>query len=312
MAKLEKLREIELELLEQFINVCERESLTWYAVCGTLLGAVRENGFLIWDDDIDVAMPTKSYNKLLSHKEWFGEPYFMQTPLDAGRSHTIKLRKNGTTAFEKNLFDTIKCGGHQGICIDVLPLDEIEDSGYYLLQNNTVHKDYFGTPQKIKFEHLEINAPIAYRKVLGMLYGYWNWPSGAETIHPHYWFYDTDCDYSVYINRYTGWLSGSQNKKIYLFGAADSARIWLRDFGQGKNVACMFDNDKNKWETEAFGMTIRNPVEIPKLIDENSRLIVASIWHREIGQQLEEMGITDYFVFLDDLFVSEFKGKQKQ
>jgi len=310
MSKLEELRNVELEILEEFIHVCEREDLIWYAVCGTLLGAVREGGFLLWDDDIDIAMPAEDYKRLMLHKEWFDGDYFLQTPLDQGRHHTMQLYRNGTTAFSLPLFDCLKQSGHYGICIDILPFNEIGDSGYYNLQNQTVLKEYFEPAVKLKFERLEVNVPRAARKVLSMLYGYWSWPSGAEYISPHYWFYDTKRDYREYIKRYTGWTKDIETKKLYLFGAADSLRIWLKDFGYGGNVVCTFDNDKNKWGKEAFGVEVRCPADIPSLLDENSRLIVTSIWHREICAQLDEMGVMEYYVFLDGLFVKEFKGKE--
>jgi len=309
MAKIEKLREIELELLEQFIKICERESLKYYATHGTLLGAVRDSGFLIWDDDIDIAMPCEDFNKLMLHKEWFGYPYYLQTPLDQGRTHKMKLCKDGTTAFGEPLHDILRRGGHSGVCIDILPLDEIGDSGYYAFAYTTIRKDYFEPSAIAKFEHLEISIPFKARKILSMIYGYWNWPSGAEYINPHYWFYDTETDYSVYVKRYTGWLKSAENKKIYLFGAADSLRIWLKDFGLREQVVCTFDNDSSKWDKEAFGILIKNPAEIQELIDKNSIIIIVSIWHKEIGQQLEQMGIKDYYVFLDGLFINEFKGK---
>jgi hypothetical protein len=312
MAKLEKLREIELELLECFIKVCEREQLHWYASHGTLLGAMREGGFLLWDDDIDIVMPSEDFNQLMLHQEWFSGPYYLQTPLDQGRSHIVRLYKNGTTAFDRPLYEILKKGGHHGICIDILPLDEIENSGFYNLMGYTVPVKYYEPATKSKFEYLDINVPNMARKVLDLIYGYWNWPSGAELGRPHNWFYDTETDYSIYVKRYTGWLKAVEDKKIYLFGAADSLRIWLQDFCLREQVVCTFDNDKNKWGTLAFGVEIRNPAEISDSLDENSILIITSIWHREIGEQLDKIGINDYYVFLDELFISEFNGKKKQ
>lgn len=310
MGKIDKLREIELELLEHFIRICEQKHLKWYASHGTLLGAVRDGGFLVWDDDIDVVMPTEDFNKLIAHKEWFAEPYYLQTPLDKGRSHIIRLYKNGTTAFGSPLYELLKKGGHHGICIDILPLDEMEDTGFYLLSELTIPIKYYEPCQKAKFEHLEINVPGRARKVLDLIYGYWNWPNGAEIPRPHYWFFDTETDYSVYVKRYTGWLKAAQNKKIFLFGAADSLRIWLNDFGLRDQVVCTFDNDSKKWGKEAYGVEIRNPAEIPNLLHDDGILIVVSIWHQEIERQLEAMGVSDHYVFLDGLFRSEFEGRK--
>jgi len=303
MDELLKLRKTELEILEEYMNVCERQNLTWYAMFGTLLGAARDGGFLLWDDDIDVAMPYEDYLKLCNHKEWFDNRYFLQTPFDEGRSHCVQIRKNGTTAFHKPLRESLRSGGHHGICIDILPLNEIYDSGYYTSSSGTAYpKNLFGAPLKLQFEHLQINAPREYRKVLTLTYRYWNWPSGAERVSPHYWFYDTERDYSEYVKKFTGWLSAVKGRKIYLFGAGDSLRIWLKDFNLREQTVCTFDNDSARWGTAAYGIPVRNPAELPGLLDENSRVIITSIWYNEIEKQLEGMGVRDYFVFLDGLF----------
>ncbi len=54
-----------LILLKHFISVCERENLTYWIDFGTILGAARHGGFIPWDDDIDVTMPRKDYNRFL-------------------------------------------------------------------------------------------------------------------------------------------------------------------------------------------------------------------------------------------------------
>ena len=62
---LKRVQEIELDILEKFISVCDKYSLEWIVIGGTALGAMRHNGFIPWDDDIDVAMPRKDYNYFL-------------------------------------------------------------------------------------------------------------------------------------------------------------------------------------------------------------------------------------------------------
>ena len=67
-------------------------------------------------------------------------------------------------------------------------------------------------------------------------------------------------------------------------------------------MVCTFDNDASRWGKEAFGVEVRNPAELSKLLDDNSRVIIVSVWHQEIGHQLEDMGISDYYVYLDNYY----------
>ena len=63
-----KVREIqlgELSLLKSFIAICSKYNLRYYALGGTLLGAVRHKGFIPWDDDMDLGMPRKDYETFL-------------------------------------------------------------------------------------------------------------------------------------------------------------------------------------------------------------------------------------------------------
>ena len=64
-----KVREIqlgELSLLKSFIAICSKHDLRYYALGGTLLGAIRHKGFIPWDDDMDLGMPRKDYEKFIS------------------------------------------------------------------------------------------------------------------------------------------------------------------------------------------------------------------------------------------------------
>ncbi len=304
-----KLRMVQLELLKEFSRVCKEHDLKWYVCFGTLLGAVRYEGFLPWDDDVDVVMPIEDYRTLCLHKEWFKEGFFLQTPLDEGLTHITKLRRDGTTAFRMNFYDTLKAGGHMGIAIDIIPLAEIPGTGCLNTptlggnKRNAVYlKEWFEPAGNVKFEDMELRAPAKPRKILTEVYETWDWPSGAQNPHPSFWFFDTETDYSIYVKRFTGMLEGIEGKKIYLFGAADSLRVWLERFDLRNQVVCTFDNASSKWGTKASGVDVRNPADLPGMLDDNSRVIIVSLWHQEIGRQLEDMGIKDYYVYLDLLY----------
>lgn len=302
-----QLREVQLEILKEYIRVCEDHDLRWYACFGTLLGAVRYEGFLPWDDDIDVVMPVEDYRTLCMHKEWINDGYFLQTPLDEGLPHIAKLRKNGTTAIRSRFLEALRTGGHMGISIDIIPLSEIPGSGCVstptlgsIEKKEAVYlKEWFEPYSTVQFEGISLRAPGKPRKILTEVYDEWAWPTGAQMCRPSHWFFDTETDYTVYVKRYTGMLDDIEGKKIFLFGAADSLRIWLERFDRRDQVVCAFDNSPGKWGTKAFGVDVRNPADLPKMLDDNSTVIIASLWHQEIGRQLESMGITDYYVYLD-------------
>ncbi len=59
-------------LLKDFDRVCRKYGLRYYLICGSLLGAVRHGDLIPWDDDVDVAMPRKDFDRLLQYvqEEW--------------------------------------------------------------------------------------------------------------------------------------------------------------------------------------------------------------------------------------------------
>lgn len=62
--KMRALQLADAEILRIFDEVCQKHNLQYWLDFGTLLGAVRHQGFVPWDDDMDVAMPRESYNQL--------------------------------------------------------------------------------------------------------------------------------------------------------------------------------------------------------------------------------------------------------
>ena len=69
-----------MDLFREFTRICEELGLSYFAVQGTLLGAIRHGGFIPWDDDIDVGMLRKDYEVFLREApSRLPEYYFLQT-----------------------------------------------------------------------------------------------------------------------------------------------------------------------------------------------------------------------------------------
>lgn len=121
--ELRRLQLMEVDMLKEFIRICENLHLKYYVLGGTLLGSVRHNGFIPWDDDIDVGMPRADFQKFLEKApEMLPEGLFLQTLWNEPEyyKNIAKIRNVNTTFIEKECrYQNIR----HGIFIDVFALD---------------------------------------------------------------------------------------------------------------------------------------------------------------------------------------------
>ena len=134
-----RIQELELDILKEFDRICRENGLSYTVAGGTMIGAVRHKGFIPWDDDIDVGMSVGDYRKFcrIAQKQ-LGEKFFFQNSYtDMWDVSIAKIRMNGTTAIEEG---AEKYNYHQGIWIDIFPMTGVKDSDRWIkLMNALFH-----------------------------------------------------------------------------------------------------------------------------------------------------------------------------
>lgn len=122
-----KLQCVQLDILKEFIRICQTLDLKYYLICGSALGCAKYKGFIPWDDDVDVALPRKDYDIFLEKAQaLLPEYYFLQNYKTDKYFHHFcsKIRDSRTTYIEK---DQKNLNIHHGVFIDVIPLDILPD-----------------------------------------------------------------------------------------------------------------------------------------------------------------------------------------
>lgn len=119
------LRNMQLRLLEMLMyidDICNNNNIKYWLSSGTCLGAVRHGGFIPWDDDLDIEMERKDYNRLLKILREQPDKYVLQEyKSDCEYLHTYsKLRDLNSRVKENNDSDTRN--KYQGIYIDIFPI----------------------------------------------------------------------------------------------------------------------------------------------------------------------------------------------
>lgn len=120
-----------LSLLKEFDRVCQVLDIPYVLFAGTLLGAVRHQGFIPWDDDLDVLMLRADYRRFLAEAPAVldTDTFFLQSEFsDHWPMFFSKLRLNGTTCLEK--YHPKDTQTHQGIYIDLFPCDDARPTAF--------------------------------------------------------------------------------------------------------------------------------------------------------------------------------------
>lgn len=123
------LREIQLYklgMMKDISSICDQHGIKYILHYGTLLSAIRHDGFIPWDDDVDLAMPWNDFKELIQILNCdYSDRYFAQSIWTEERFPLLwmQIRANGTTSLP---VDYASYDIYWGMCIDVFALVDAE------------------------------------------------------------------------------------------------------------------------------------------------------------------------------------------
>lgn len=124
---------VQLKILHAVDDLCRREGLTYFLHGGTLLGAIRHDGFIPWDDDLDIGMPMSDYKKFLriARKE-LPVGFSLQTPEDNPHISIpfAKVRADDSFYLERGQY--MRTSDPNGIYIDVFAFERMPKLPFWL------------------------------------------------------------------------------------------------------------------------------------------------------------------------------------
>ena len=128
-----ELKIIQLDITEHFHNFCNKNKIKYSLACGSLIGAIRHNGYIPWDDDIDIYVERKDYDKLIELFPNILDGKYEFICIERNKIWNIPYGKifDNRTIVEENTNDWLPIG----VNIDIFPIDKVPD-------NNIIWKTY--------------------------------------------------------------------------------------------------------------------------------------------------------------------------
>lgn len=224
-----------LEVAIEFDRICRKYNISYSLDGGNLIGAVRHKGFIPWDDDLDVMMLRKDYQKFIKvcKKELDKEKFVLETPkLNKNYPYSFGKLKLKNTFYREAAFEDLKIC--HGIYIDIFPMD------------NTFKKTY-----RMQWRFAEFFKYVRWKKLKHTTKN--NWSIKLFSIFPM-------CFINFCAEISMRFYNGIKTKYVYkLCHPGKHKPLFLRSYYENiididfENQKLMALKDYKQWLSERFG-----------------------------------------------------------
>lgn len=156
----------ELNVLKKIVEICKSHNINYFAIGGTCIGAVRHKGFIPWDDDIDIAMPRKDFNKFLKYAVKELPKDYKIVEGNNSKSHRfsfVKIHDSKATFMERY---AIGCPDIvTGPFVDIMPIDGLSNKSFFRFIQIFLYRTFVGMNDRIRFVPLIQFKNVKYGKL---------------------------------------------------------------------------------------------------------------------------------------------------
>ena len=163
-----------LDIFKAVAKICKDHDITYYAIGGTAIGAVRHQGFIPWDDDLDIAIPIEQYDRFIEiARRELPEGLTVMTPVDIEHyaSFFIKVVDTRTTLIEN--YAKAFPDAYYGVFVDIMPLAGVPAPGkerkrYLRMWKQTAMLNY---ARRFPVNRMKTRARVAACRLLRPFHG---------------------------------------------------------------------------------------------------------------------------------------------